>query len=619
MPIDNIDRTVGIPTTPIPGRLRSVATVGGVAEAGEIIDDSMQASQSQINSEVKNKIEALEEAIQGAYTPIEVEDHLSTTSTKPVQNKVISNALNSKVGTNDIDNILTTKIGEQNLVNSTYLSSNYYNKNYTDTNFATKQEISSIVRSEIDPIFTGSPASQITTQDITNWNSVPAWAKNSTKPTYTASEVGALPANYTPPVTSVNNQTGAVSLSIPTTQDIQAAITVNPYTIADSTPIATINGVEISAPTAGATTITTVQSDWNVTDTTSGAYIVNRPNLAAVATSGSYNDLSNKPTIPTMPTWSTLSGKPTLAAVATSGSYNDLSNTPTIPTATSDLTNDSGFLTSHQDISSKANIADLATVATSGNYNDLSNKPNLLNYLDTRYGGTLHGELLIDNTELLEENADSALGILYNGRNSDALRVQDISYGEYYYFNFPNKSGTIALTDAPAFTGIPTAPTAAVGTNTTQIATTAFVKTAIANAEFDSSISPEDIDPIIEDYISNHLPTSLFKIIYQNDAYELVRGFNSLVANFQYLNFVAVRYNNKCYNLSQIVAPDDTTVNAMVFTSTELNNNVITCDKFTITKDTSDSSGCIVTRSTETLTLAFNSSTSTLDISSSQS
>ena len=32
-----------------------------------------------------------------------------------------------------------------------------------------------------------------------------------------------------------------------------------------------------------------------------------------------------------------------LSAVATSGSYNDLSNKPTIPTKTSDLTNDSGF------------------------------------------------------------------------------------------------------------------------------------------------------------------------------------------------------------------------------------------------------------------------------------
>lgn len=34
-----------------------------------------------------------------------------------------------------------------------------------------------------------------------------------------------------------------------------------------------------------------------------------------------------------------------LATVATSGSYNDLTNKPTIPTKTSDLTNDSGFIT----------------------------------------------------------------------------------------------------------------------------------------------------------------------------------------------------------------------------------------------------------------------------------
>lgn len=45
---------------------------------------------------------------------------------------------------------------------------------------------------------------------------VPSWAKASTKPSYTAQEVGALPNTYTPPVTSVNGQTGAVSLSIPT-------------------------------------------------------------------------------------------------------------------------------------------------------------------------------------------------------------------------------------------------------------------------------------------------------------------------------------------------------------------------------------------------------------------
>lgn len=46
-----------------------------------------------------------------------------------------------------------------------------------------------------------------------------------------------------------------------------------------------------------------------------------------------------------------------------------------IPTKVSELTNDSGYLTEHQDISGKANTADLATVATSGSYNDLSDKP----------------------------------------------------------------------------------------------------------------------------------------------------------------------------------------------------------------------------------------------------
>lgn len=47
--------------------------------------------------------------------------------------------------------------------------------------------------------------------------------------------------------------------------------------------------------------------------------------------------------------WNDVTGKPTFATVATSGSYNDLSNKPTIPTVptkTSDLTNDSGFITS---------------------------------------------------------------------------------------------------------------------------------------------------------------------------------------------------------------------------------------------------------------------------------
>ena len=43
---------------------------------------------------------------------------------------------------------------------------------------------------------------------------------------------------------------------------------------------------------------------------------------------------------------------------------------------------------------------------------------------------------------------------------------------------------TYAKLASPALTGTPTAPTAAVGTNTTQIATTAFVQNALTNGTF---------------------------------------------------------------------------------------------------------------------------------------
>ena len=97
--------------------------------------------------------------------------------------------------------------------------------------------------------------------------------------------------------------------------------------------------------------------------------------------SGSYNDLTDKPTIPTKTSQlandgsdgtSTYVEADELATVATSGAYSDLSGTPTIPTKTSDLTNDGADNTS-----TYVEADELATVATSGSYNDLSNKPTI--------------------------------------------------------------------------------------------------------------------------------------------------------------------------------------------------------------------------------------------------
>lgn len=87
-----------------------------------------------------------------------------------------------------------------------------------------------------------------------------------------------------------------------------------------------------------------VNSDWNATSGV--AKILNKPNLAAVATSGAYSDLSGTPTIPTVNN-STITIKKNGTTVdsftlnQSTGKDIDIS----IPTKTSDLTNDSGYIT----------------------------------------------------------------------------------------------------------------------------------------------------------------------------------------------------------------------------------------------------------------------------------
>ena len=75
----------------------------------------------------------------------------------------------------------------------------------------------------------------------------------------------------------------------------------------------------------------------------------NSSDLSTVATTGSYTDLINKPTIPTkvseLQNDSGYVPGSSLATVATTGSYTDLSNKPTIPTKVSELQNDSGYVT----------------------------------------------------------------------------------------------------------------------------------------------------------------------------------------------------------------------------------------------------------------------------------
>ena len=76
---------------------------------------------------------------------------------------------------------------------------------------------------------------------------------------------------------------------------------------------------------------------------------------------------------PTVPAWAKQPQKPAYTASEVGALPADTH----IPTDVSELNNDAGYLTEHQDISGKANTADLSAVATSGSYNDLSNKPTI--------------------------------------------------------------------------------------------------------------------------------------------------------------------------------------------------------------------------------------------------
>ncbi len=166
----------------------------------------------------------------------------------------------------------------------------------------------------------------------------------------------------------------------------------------------------------------TKQGDWNATSGQKG-YIANKPTIPTSTSQLTNNSgFITSADVPeqVQADWNATEGmgvianKPTLAAVATSGSYNSLTDTPTIPTSTSQLTNNSGFITSADvpeqvqadwnattGVSAIANKPTLADVATTGSYNSLTDTPDIptsIADLGMCTGGTA---CVIDNTGAL--------------------------------------------------------------------------------------------------------------------------------------------------------------------------------------------------------------------------
>ena len=188
--------------------------------------------------------------------------------------------------------------------------------------------------------------------------------------------------------------------------------------------------------------------------------------------SGSYNDLTDKPTIPTKTSDLTNDsgyinqlktinnesligiGNLTIKGSDFSGSYNDLTDKPTIPSKTSDLTNDSGFVVG----------STLATVATSGDYDDLSNKPTIPTVgngtITITQGGVTKGTFTLNQSSNATITLDAGGGSGGSTRDTwygsqaqfDAIPENQLDTNTDYYISGPVQWDEIA--------GKPTIPTA---------------------------------------------------------------------------------------------------------------------------------------------------------------
>ena len=228
---------------------------------------------------------------------VTVDAELSTTSTNPVQNKVIKSALDGKSNT-----------GHKH------------------------------VKADITDFPTSMPASDVS-----------AWAKAATKPSYSKAEVGLGNVDNTADsAKSVKYAASAGSASSATTAATANALKVTELTTQNLDDTKTVGLYFAGGTNSVKNKPTGVDAFGLEVKKTSGGYLVQvltegninpmktwirQFNASAWSAWAHYFDSNHAPT------WSQVSGKPSFATVATSGSYNDLSNKPTIPTIPGSLKN----------------------------------------------------------------------------------------------------------------------------------------------------------------------------------------------------------------------------------------------------------------------------------------
>ena len=230
----------------------------------------------------------------------------------------------------------------------------------------------------------------------------------------------------------------------------------------------TLGGVKVGSGLSITNGVLSATGGGGVADSVEWDKVQNKPNFANVATSGDYNDLSNKPTIPSVaglaseayvnekvaaikvPSLDGYAKTADLSTVATSGSYNDLLDKPvipstaglasteyvdtkvgeivipTVPTKVSELENDSGYLTEHQSLAEYAKKSEIPAPYT----------------LPTASTSTLGGVKVDGNTITIADGVISAKGgsgggtaDVFTGAGEDTITTEKTFEDSSFSFN----------------------------------------------------------------------------------------------------------------------------------------------------------------------------------------
>lgn len=317
---------------------------------------------------------------------ITVDSALSSTSTNPVENRVINTALGAKADTADLAEVATSGDYDDLLNKPTIPTVN--NATLTIQRNGTTVDTFTANASQDKSVNIVVPTA---TSDLTNDSGF-----LTSIPTASASTLGGIKVGAGLSITDgvLSTTGGGVADAVEWTNVLNRPTNVSYWT--------NDTGYITSAA------LPTATSDLTNDGSDGMSTYVEADELATVATSGDYNDLINKPATPTVndATITIQRNSATVDSFTVNASQNKSINI-VIPTKTSDLTNDSNFITS-------ADLPTIDSTLSTSSTNAVENQA-IANAIDLKYdktGGEITGNAKVDGTFTLDiEDDDYDAGI----------------------------------------------------------------------------------------------------------------------------------------------------------------------------------------------------------------